>query len=227
MAVTILSRTISSVGDKRIVVSNGTFVRPIPFGTSWTQLRFGIRFHIRDSGATLTGTPRFVMGVCSGSSNIYGDSSTTNFAGIRTNSGTWTRSATNYEVTVNMFAPTKKVATTITDGTVLNTSWRLPNGAAVPSADRGVFFVDVNKGSPNYTFDIFKLSSGAALVDISRTTFLEQMEVAAPSITNYATGTTAGLALDESAGSFDHLSLFWDRTTPEFEICDIAVSRLA
>jgi hypothetical protein len=105
-----------------------------------------------------------------------------------------------------MFAPTKKVATTITDGTVLNTSWRLPNGAAVPSADRGVFFVDVN---------------------ISRTTFLEQMEVAAPSITNYATGTTAGLALDESAGSFDHLSLFWDRTTPEFEICDIAVSRLA
>jgi hypothetical protein len=53
------------------------------------------------------------------------------------------------------------------------------------------------------------------------------MEVAAPSITNYATGTTAGLALDESAGSFDHLSLFWDRTTPEFEICDIAVSRLA
>jgi hypothetical protein len=126
-----------------------------------------------------------------------------------------------------MFAPTKKVATTITDGTVLNTSWRLPNGAAVPSADRGVFFVDVNKGSPNYTFDIFKLSSGAALVDISRTTFLEQMEVAAPSITNYATGTTAGLALDESAGRFDHLILFWDRTTPEFEICDIAVSRLA
>lgn len=227
MAVSILSRTISAVGDKRIVVANGTFVRPIPFGTTWSQLRFGIRFHMRDSGANLAGTPRFVMGVCSGSSAIYGDASTTNFAGIRTNNANWTRSATAYDVTTNAFAPTKKVAAVITDGTVLNTSMKFTNGATAATADRQVFFVDVNKGSPNYTFDIFRLTTGSAIADISRTLFLEQMEIAAPAITGHATGTTAAFALDESAGTFDHLSFFWDRTTPEIEICDIAVARLA
>lgn len=224
MAITILDRTISAVVDKRIVVSNGTWVRPIPFAT-WSQLRFGIRFHMRDSGANLTGTPRFVMGVCSGSTNIYGDASTDNFAGIRTNSATWTRSAADYSVAVNAFVPTKKVGSTITDGTILNTTMRFTNGAAAATADRGVIFVDVNKGSPNYTFDIFR--AGTSVADISQMTFLEQMEVGAPSITNYSTVTTAAFAVDETGGSFDHLSFFWDRTTPEIEICDIAVARLA
>ena len=227
MAITILDRTISAVSDKRIVVSNGTWVRPIPFGTTWTQLRFGIRVSMRDSGANLTGTPRFVMGVCSGSSNIYGDATTTNFAGVRTNQATWTRAATNYENTTNFWVPTKRVGSTITDGTVLNTSQRWANGAASAVADRQVLFVDVNKGSPNYTFDIFRLPSGGTLNDISRTTFLEQMEVAAPVITGYATVTPVAFAVDESAGTFDHISFFWDRTTPEFEISDIAVARLA
>jgi len=227
MAITILDRTISAVVDKRIVVSNGTFVRPIPFGTSWTQLRFGIRVAMRDSGGNLTGTPRFVMGVCSGSTNIYGDATTDNFAGVRTVQGTWTRAATNYEAATNFWAATKKVGSTITDGTTLNTSQRWANGAASAVADRQVLFVDVNKGSPNYTFDIFRLPSGGTLNDISRTTFLEQMEVAAPAITGYATVTPTALAVDETGGSFDHISFFWDRTTPEFEISDIAISRLA
>lgn len=225
MAITILERTISAVVDKRIVVSNGTWVRPIPFGTTWSQLRFGIRVHMRDSGANLTGTPRFVMGVCSGSSNIYGDATTTNFAGIRTNNATWTRVATDYSVTTNAFAPTKRIGSTITDGTLLNTTLRFNNGAAAATADRGVFFVDINKGSPNYTFDIFR--AGTSVADISRTVFLEQMEIAAPAITNYTSVTTAAFAVDETAGNFDHISFFWDRTTPEMEICDIAVARLA
>lgn len=182
---------------------------------------------MRDSGANLTGTPRFVMGVGSGQTNIYGDTSTDNFAGIRTNAGTWTRAATNYSAAVNSYAPTKKVGSTITDGTVLNTSMQITNGAAAATADRQVFFVDINKGSPNYTFDIFRLPSGGAINDISRTTFLEQMEIAAPAITGYTTVTTAAFAVDEVGGSFDNISFFWDRTTPEMEICDIAITRLA
>ncbi|MCX6923189.1 MAG: hypothetical protein NT154_08270, partial [Verrucomicrobia bacterium] len=40
---TILSRTISSVEDKRISVSNSQFARALPAGLTWNCLRVGIR----------------------------------------------------------------------------------------------------------------------------------------------------------------------------------------
>lgn len=232
MACTILSRTISAVEDKRIVVSNSQWARPLPMGSNWTKIRFGLRWHIRDSGANLAGTPRMALGFCNGSTNLFGDATTTNFVGLRTNETTWTRTSANrYLVNGSTWQLTKKVNTTITTGLGLwtTTQWGIGLGAAVPSADRTVFFFDLTKGSPNYTFDGFSWqNTGAAPADVSKATFLEQMEVAGtPSIPGHAmSNVTQTLAVDESAGVFDHCTFFWDRTTPEMEICDIAIARL-
>jgi hypothetical protein len=223
----ILQRTISAVVDKRIVLSNSQFARPLPMGSTWTQIRIGFRFHMRDSGANLTSTPKFTIGVSSGSTNLFGDATTDNFVGIQTNNATWTRtSTTHYILSANGIFPVKRVGSTLTlGGVAFNVQSQITLGAAAATADRQVYFVDITKGSPNYTLRPFYCNN--TLVDQSLNTFLTQMEIASPSLTGYSFPTAQTIAASEAAGVFNHVNIAWDRTTPEIEICDLAIARFS
>ncbi len=230
MASTIVSRTISAVVDKRASMTNATWVRPIPFGTSWTKLRLGIRMQMTDTGSGLT-SAQFFMGVCSGSTNIFGDETTTHACGWRS-TGVWTRetsgSAVHYHPTGGTMKPTKRVGSTITDGTAFFpvTACRFNARAASEIAARTVIFVDVLKGSPNFTFQLFGYTDSTAEQDVSRDTFLVEVARAIPSISNYTQSATQTLAVNEADGSLNHVGIHWDQSVPMMELCDIAVSRL-
>ena len=222
----ILQRTISSVVDQRIVLSNSHFARPHGF-TTWSKLRIAVRWSMRDGGATLTGTPEFAVGLCSGSTSILGDATCTHFVGVRTTGSSWTRSAgppVNYQV-----FPTgsgKMVGTTWTTAT----NWLSVAGYAMATAttgDRFCWFLDITKGSPNYTINGYARNVGSS-GDIDVATYLAQAEIDSASLTNHAIGNSGTVAVDEATnGTLDHAQLRWNRTTPEIEISDWSVVRLS
>jgi len=225
MASTILLRTISSVADKRIVLANSQFARPFNIGT-WTTLRIGLRLIMNNTAATIT-TPRFYVGLSSGSANLVMDASTDNWCGVASQ-GSWSYFAGppkeyyNY----NMRA-TKRVGSTLTD----NSSSITPDAslpADATTADRTLLFVDITKGSPDYTFLVRKYRIvDAASVDVPLADFLTKVEEPTPTYTSHGVGTAKTLAVDESGGVFNHVNIGWDKSSPTIEICDLAIVKLA
>lgn len=229
----IRERTISSVVDKRIVLSSSQFVRAIPFGTTWNKIRIGARLDITSSGGNLTGTPRFAMGVCSGNTDIYGDATTTHFVGVRSIEATWTLTGSNrYLINGSMLSPHKKVGTTFTAGTAFfpGVQWGIGAGAASSSADRTQFILEITKGSPNFTLQMLGwINTGSAPADNSDLAFYSNMEASGnPSATNHTFSAANTVAVSEGTdGNLDYINFFWDRSTAEIEISDWAVSRIS
>jgi hypothetical protein len=227
------SRTISSVVDVRAALSNSTCARPwsTQIGISWTKIRIALRVAMEDSGASLTGTPRLFLGACSGTSNPWdnGSGTTTHAVGAISTPATWTR-VTGPPVVyggLNIQA-CKRVGTTQTiGGSDLNAAAGTFFGADPANGQRYLFFLDITKGSPNFTLQLFsKNSNGTA--DVSKETFESQAEILACSLTAHAFGSSQSLAVDEATnGNLNGVNFGWDRTTPKFEICDCLVVRFS
>jgi len=190
-------------------------------------LRVGIRFHARDLGSAPSGTPRFAVGLCSGTTNIMGDASVTHWVGAITDTLTWGYAAGSHYGSIALSAA-KKVGSTLSIGTNLTGSvMGIPGRAADSVPDRMLLFVDIEKGSPNFSFSAFWPQPTSA-VDVSRSQFLARMEEATPSALTLHTFTTGGaLAVDEVDGVLNAINIAWDRSSFAMELCDIAVARLS
>lgn len=227
----ILQRVIGGNAQKRLVLSNSQAARPLIVGSTWNELRIGIRWHMRDSGANIVGNPQFFLGLSAGSAvgQQWGDATTAHAVGVNTNAATWTRNADRYVVSgVGNFFPAKRVGSTITRGTTLETAWCIGNGAAAATADRTLLFAQILKGSPNFSFRLF-YRSNTAPVDISQALFLEQMQVlGTPVVTDHVFSAAQTLAVDEGVnGALNHVHVMWAVPTPEIEIEDLAVARIS
>ncbi len=229
-ASTIKSRTFSSVVDNRIQLSNSNFARlwSASLGTSWTTVRVACRISMEDSGAALTSTPVFGFGMCSGTSNIFLDSTTTHWLGFRPIDTGFQRftSPANYLMNNSVVNPTisKKVTTTFTNGTG-GTSQNV-YAYDCTTANRSVLAVDITKGSP-FTCKFFSRSTGTAS-DVDLATYLAQIVLVTPTVTNHALTAAFSLTVDEpTSGYFNAINAGWDRTSPAIELSDIAVVRLS
>ena len=231
----IRSRTIGGLEDKRVQLSNANFARlwSSDLGTSWTKIRVGCRLSMEDSGASITSTPRFAFGICSGTSNIFMDSTTTHWAGVISYESSWGRYVTpaKYDLSGESGAcmkVAKRIGSTLTEGSTIA-------GARLCIADctvasRTVIFLDITKGSPNFTFDLFSWQNNignGAMADVTLSTYLTQVSLSNPSVTNHST-TSATQAIDEATyGYFNAVNIGWDRSSPTIEISDLAVVKLA
>jgi len=91
-----------------------------------------------------------------------------------------------------------------------------------------MFSIDITKGSPNFSFREFAYIGGGGVgYDLGFDEFLANMELATPAITGHSFAASLTLAVSEADGSLDTLNVNWDRSTPQFEISDIAVARLS
>jgi hypothetical protein len=223
MASVIKQRTISAVTENAIQMVNSQFARTLNFGTSWTTMRVGVRMHMSNTGGGLTAA-KFAIGFCSGTSNLFGDATTTHFVGAYT-TGTWAFQTTFYNAT--SFAAAKRVGSTLTTGAVLFANGAFPCGAASSTADRAAIFVDITKGSPNYSINLF-VANNAVPADMSVASFLSTMEVASPVLGTYTYTSAQTVAVNEGTdGTLDSINISWDHSTPFIEICDVAVARIA
>lgn len=225
----IKSRTYSSIVDNRIALSNSNFARPHGVG-SWSKLRVALRISGTDSGASLT-APEFAFGLCAGTTNIYKDGTTDHFAGMRT-TGNWTRTTNsgilNYQTGGGIWQPFKRIGTTTTTSTNLAGAGIIVSANAATVATRYLLFLDILKGSPNYTFSLFDPNGGNFAADATASDFLTQAVLTTPSFSGHVVNASATLAVDEATnGTLNCVNLYWDQIDPKIELSDLAIVRLS
>lgn len=218
--------------SKRLVLQSGQALRQPVYGSSWTKIRIGLRLCF-PAAASLTGSPQLVIGMCNGTAaNAFADASTTNFCGVRTIvSGSWTFAGTpavNGYFGPLQYGVCKRVATTLTDqGSNIDSG--VPNYMSATSAIRSVVILQIEKGSPNYTFRmVLPGATTAAQTDVTDAQFLAFMELDAaltsPSsiVANYARAQANNtLAMSEVAGGLDTINIYWDKTSVPIYIDDV------
>lgn len=231
MPSTILLRSPSAVDDKRIVLNNSQFGRQFNI-PGWTRIRIGMRMAFRDYGANIPGLPFFAFGICSGTTNMVGDATTSNFIGMAIGGSTFTRGATGPLYTTGAIPYAyRKGATITTFGTLASSSMGF-GADALNGLMRGAYMIDITKGSPNWSFVGLYRNATAAVSDVSRDQFMDYMEVGtmvSGGLTNHTVGSASTLAdatINESGdGSFDTINICWGRTHALPEISDIAIMR--
>lgn len=227
----ILARTPTgdATEDKRIVLQNSNFGRQwtATLGTNWTKVRVALRVIMNNTGANLTSSPKFFVGMCKSTNNLFLDATSSNCYGAFTTSATWTHNAgpPTYYGTLTL-VPAVRVGVNQTNGGNLTTAFRFKSDAT--TTNRVMLFVDVVKpagASTNFTVTVF-YPNGTTALDTPLTDFLLQAPLASPSFTGHATSSTIGCPLDENNGYLDTATVAWDRSTPTIEVCDIAVVKL-
>jgi hypothetical protein len=164
------------------------------------------------------------LGFGSGVANIIGDFSTTNFIGIRYG-GNWTTNAFSYTQVAP--APLTRVGTTV----ALGASFVPSGNAVVPAAGftpyRAMLFVDITKGSPNFTAEVFTPNSSNA--DVLDSVFFTQVALSSPAVIGYAFSESGPqtMAFSESNGVLNSVQCSWNGTASQPQIFDLAVVLLA
>lgn len=212
-------------GVKNVRMTNSNFARPpIPAAfTNWSILRVALLLRLSDSGANITGTPRLAVGLCSGSANIIGDATTTHFVGVMSNNATWSRATAGIRYTSgSTWIPHKKVGTTITNGTNISVS----SVANISAEGPTMLMVDITKGTPNYTINLF-MYAAAAIPTNTDANFELQAVSGVPTFTNYVRSGGFTIAVDEATdGVFDHACVWWNQTNPTLDVLNWGVYRV-
>ena len=214
-------------GDKAVEMSNGRFARQPIAGlfSGWTTLRVALLVRMNDSGANITGTPRFMFGLCAGTSNIPGDATVTHACGCITNNATWTRTAgpPGYYSPLTI-APSTYINTTIATGTNLSTTSALGFSGTIVNA---MVFIDITKGSPNYSLRLLSRTNTASGAP-TQSDFNAQSVATTPAFTGHTYTAAQTIAVDEVAnGTFDSAFVWWNQVTPAINILSWRVVLLA
>lgn len=230
MPSTIILRSPDSITDKRIRLSNSQFGRPFNFGT-WSKVRVCFRLGFTDYGASPSGNVNHFLGLCSGTTNMFGDATCQHFVGFG-NTGTWTRSGSGSSLIYTAAAPSyyTKIGTTLVAST--NASNGIAYGATADfdGKQRKVLFVEyVKLSGTQMNLTAFYRLNNAGTVDISYSDWLNLAEVeTGAAYTLHAWGTTRTLSVNEGVnGVLDAVTAYWSRTSPQMEISDIAVVKFA
>lgn len=226
--------------DIALQLGNEEWVRTLAIGSTWTHVRIGLLYQITGTATTAGGTG-FAVGMCSGSTAPFNGASTTNFVGIEcvTALGFVANSGNPYYqfASGNLFACKKVVATITTAATNLGDSVDMGVPTAAGSTlRRGLLYVDITKGSPNYTIGISAASgmgsTSSGSHDFTVAELLSGMTQPFGSMTvggfllSNGNGAQA-LACDETAGGFDTVDIYSNELNNPFNLYEVAVEKLA
>ena len=232
-----VSTTFSTGADIGLQLGNEEWVRTLAIGSSWNYIRIGLLLCITGTSSTSSGSPGMAIGMCSGSSLPFNNASTQNFVGVQfPGSFSYNGGASPYFAfgSANGYA-CKKLNSSIT-----NAGTNLPDGVGLAingigaTPKRGIVFVDITKGYPNYTIGLMMTLGGAySGVDFTVANLLYGMTQ--PFSNNWACGSgqiyygngAQTLACDETAGGFDTVDIYINQLNNPVNIYEIAVEKLA
>ena len=203
--------------DRRMEIGGAECVRKMFCADDWTHIRIGLQLAFDDNANTLYGGPLLCIGVCSGASAMV-SLAPTHVVGGRPDGTIWLRSTPSVISPGNTSTAFKRVGTTTTEVAFPTTNERLTGISTIRSG----FFLDIEKGSPNYSLRRALPSADIdAQTDLTDANFLAAMgsDSTMSDITALAGMTMAQrqittLPVNEGTdGPLDHLFVFWDRTT--------------
>ena len=222
-------------------ISGSSFRRQLGIGTSWTRLRVGVRMRFLSEQADFfdygTGmTPRFGIGLSQGTGSVFRRATAGHWFGAISTGSTWqvnpsgSPGAGSYNFSFLSMAPAKKVGSTLTVGTNFAQSVSVGGGfqtSADINLSQTMIFMDVTKGSPNYSFRIFTIANPANGGGQSRATWLSQMQLSTPTQINYSFQAAQTVAVDETAdGAVDSINIF-NELPIEAELWDVGLVRFS
>lgn len=231
MASTTVFRFLDDGADMRISLTASNFCRPFAFADGWTSMRIAMRLIMTNTGADLTSTPRFWVGLCSGNTNMAMDATTTHFFGCYTSTATWAYTAaapTRYGA-ISVLA-VQRIGATITNSGGNSMSTSLQMRADATTSTRQFFCVDITKAFTPTTY-----SCGGGLYcnstssnDVTTSNFLATIPLSTMSFTYHTPFTARFLTVsEETYGTLDHVNIGWDRASPTIEISDLALVKLS
>lgn len=231
----------SDVSDMVAAISGSSFRRELGFGTAWTRLRVGVRMSFKCQQANFfeygTGiTPRFGIGLSQGSTSVFRRATAGHWFGAITTGAVWTVNpagspgAGAFNFSFGTMAPAKKVGSTLTAGTNFAQSVAVGGGYQdFPTifTNQVYIFVDITKGSPNYSFRVFTIANPANGGNQDRATWLSQMQLSTPTQINYSFQAAQTVAVDEGAdGVADSINIF-NELPIEAQLWDIGLVRFS
>lgn len=214
-----------------IQMSNSTWGRPVSIPSTWTKVRVGllISCHSTQSGV-LVSNPSFAVGLCSGTSNMIGDLTPKHFVGTFTNQGTptyWTGQPKGWS---NILVyPIVNVNGSQTQGTQISNAWSLGYSDQT-GPYRTLYYLDITKGSPNYTLSPYSLyNTTTAYTDSSVAIFLTNLPIASPGIGgSYTAPTGQTVPVNEATnGTLDTVNVWWNRADALMYVSAVGVAVLA
>jgi len=191
------------LSDKRLSLINEQCGRTMDISPEWKRLRIAIHASVNHT-ASYTNGPEFAFGLYSGTTNMYKDSTTAHFLGVRTvPDQPWTY-ATSYWNGV-YFQSVLKVGESINAATPEHLA--LVPRIAKATSMRFVYLLDINKNGSIYTlrFGQGGYNSEAGTADFTRLLYT-------PNYIAYSVGWTApvDITVDEATnGVFDTINVSW------------------
>jgi hypothetical protein len=211
----------------------------LAIGNDWNKIRLGVLLAVTPDGTNNLGGTALMLGVCSGKTNPYGAVSTTNFVGVAlhtstpggtTGTLTYAAGAGNPYFTSGGAWPASRVGSNLFSGTGDGTPLLLTSNVG-STQRRSPVYVDIQKGSPNYTITRWTPASSQGqfqTADCSPAAFLAALEVPTPTWVNLnLTSSSAALAASETPGVLDTFDLFWNKAAFPLEVYAIAAYRMA
>lgn len=228
MSWAIVERTTAGDTERRLQIGAYTIGRKMGIGTTWNQLRIGLQCAFNMPTGNVTGTPNLSIGVCKDTTNLIGMASTDHFVGIKQKASvlSYYNYSASYRYLYGTWYGSKRVGTTDTDeasGVAVNAYI-----SGYPTNERSIFLIEITKGSPNFTIQC-AFKNNVDLVEITTAKFKAAMEAAtlAAAVSGLGGSAVAGtartLAVSEASnGYLNSIGVWYDRSTPEFEISEIA-----
>lgn len=223
--------------NNRLQLGNNEYLRTLQMGSEWQSLRIGIRYSVVDAARTTVGNWGLIVGVCNGLSGIQAASTTDYMGGgifgAAVPSGTtggismaFNASTPNYYSMSNAPNCVYKTGSTYLYGGASVVTHYIPGsgaGGAYATQVMGQLFVDIQKGSPNYTLQVWYTNAAAtAQTHVTDAVFMSNLETWTS--TNLTGGGAKTLAYAGN-GLFDTLSIAHYRAWPPIEIDMIGIAR--
>ena len=196
-------------------------------GGTWSKIRVALYVDFFYIGGNVGGSPVCQIGLCSGTTNIPGDTTPTNAVGLNITDANWVYasggSANTYIYNCGTCFAFKNVGGVSTNG--LSST---PLVVATSNNENGLssgVFVDITKGSPNYTIQAWCATTTAAT--ITEATYETASIAGVPTTGFYGFLTARTIAFDESAGTLDSVFVYHNQAAAYARVKQLRVVRLA
>lgn len=220
----IVNKNIAGVNTKCLSMTADQIGRTLRIGNQWNILHIGVLLGVDGGAAATITTPTFAMGICSGTSQMFGSFAgfTRNFFGVRT-AGNITYNGIPAGYQSLAFTACRKVGNTVTDGS--STSARF--GDATNNL-LNLILVRLVKTGGNITTQVLTCTNSFSGQNRTFSEWLLSMECRTLTslITNYTvSGVLSTLAYDEATnGTLDTLNIAWNSAAVPLVIKDFGVA---
>lgn len=240
MGCAIESVVIGGVSEKRCVIDQTDFARLIGIGNAWSKVRLVARIALSDSGDDLVADQKFWFGVMHDPSDEMDNGPwsdwTSHFVGMRSGELTWSRltSPTRYYVAPDSaMLAVKRVLDTNVESNMSPSQHLGIYFSADPAAMRWPVFVEIVKGTPNFTVQgVWPAENSALTFDLTSAQMFSALQLStmldvATELTNlsgmtYLCSSAIELAVDEATdGALNAVCISWQTGENSMHISDI------